>query len=171
MGIEFSNIYRKRAAGLYCINVERNFPGSADTTNLCYWLNSAYFVIGIHDGNEHSLICNRSPNIIWINTAIAINGHIAGLETKTLQVLASVQHSMVFYGRGNQVIALFLRGKRYSFNCKIITFGAAACKGNFGRTTPEDIGYLFAGAINSLHVVAPPRIDTAPIAIFDFKVR
>src|SRR5271157_4907612 len=102
--------------------MERYFSGTAETTNLGNWFNSANFVIGIHDGDKYGLIGDRSPNIIGIDTAMGIYGHIAGLETKALQELAGMQHRMVFYGRGNQMVAFFLRGKRHTFNGKIITF-------------------------------------------------
>src|SRR5215470_17459128 len=151
--------------------MERDFPGAADAANLCYRLNSAHLVVGIHDRDECSLIGKCSTDIIGIDAAIAINGYIGSFEAKTLQVLAGVQHSMVFYRRGNQVVSLFLQGKRYTFNRQVIALGAAACKGDLGRTTAKQLSHLFASAVNGLHGTASQRVDTARVAILGGQVR
>src|SRR5260370_42085313 len=109
--------------------MERDFPGAADAANLCNWLNSAYLVVGIHDRDEDGLIGKRPTDIIGIEAAIAINKHISSFEAKTLQVLAGVQNSMVFYRRGNQVVPLFLRGKRHTLSRQVIALGTPALKG------------------------------------------
>src|SRR5258708_20558553 len=108
--------------------MERDFPGAGDGGNLCNRLNSAYLVVGIHDRDEDGLIGKRSTDIIGIEAAIAINRHISSFEAKTLQVLAGVQHSMVFYRRGNQVVPLFLGGKPYTLNRQVISLGTPTCK-------------------------------------------
>src|SRR5260221_13663110 len=115
--------------------MERNLPGAADAANLCNRLNSAYLVVGIHDRDEGGLIGKCSTDIIGIEAAIAINRHISSFEAKTLQVLAGVKNSMVFYRRGKQVGPLFLWGKRYTFNCQVIPIATAACKGVICLTT------------------------------------
>src|SRR5436190_8887111 len=110
--------------------MERDFPGAANAANLGNWLNGADFVISIHDGDKDSLIGDRSPDIVRIYMAIDIYRYIGGFEAETFQVLAGMQHSMMFYGRGNQMVALFLRCRRHLLNSKIITFRTAACKSN-----------------------------------------
>src|SRR3984893_7685305 len=72
---------------------------------------------------------------------------------------------MMFDGRGNKVIALFLGGKSDALDGKVITFGAAARKCYLGWTTAQYFSHLFTRAINGLHCVATQRIDAARIAI------
>src|SRR5260370_21853764 len=151
--------------------MKRNFPGTADAANLCYRVNSAYFVVGIHDRNEDGLIANCSTDIIWIDTSIAINRHVGSFKAETLQVLARVKHRMVFYRRGNDMVALFLRGKCYTLYRQVIALGTIACKGNLGRPAPKDVSYLFAGTINGLHSMTTQCVDTARIAILSSEVR
>src|SRR5260370_9703742 len=143
--------------------MERNLPGAADAANLCQRLNSAYLVVGIHDRDEDGLIGKRSTDIIGIEAAIAINRRISSFEAKTLQVLAGVQHSMVFYRRGNQVVPLFLRGKRNTFNRQVIALRTAPTKGAPGRTSPKDLSHLFPNAVIIPHGTASPPVDTAPV--------
>src|SRR5258707_4694172 len=136
--------------------MERDFPGAADAANLCNRLNSAYLVVGIHDRDEGGLIGKCSTDIIGIEAAIAINRHISSFEAKTLQVLAGVQHSMVFYRRGNQVVPLFLRGKRYTFNRQGIALRTAARKGELRPTRTQEIHYLLPSGLHWLHGHAVP---------------
>src|SRR5260370_6139093 len=171
IGVKFASIYGQRAGRLHSINMERNLPSTADAANLCYRFNSAYFVVGIHDRNEDGLIANCSTDIIWIDTSIAINRHIGSFKAETLQVLARVKHRMVFYGRGNDMVALFLRGKCYTLDRQVIALGTIACKGNLGRPAPEDVSYLFASTINGLHSMTTQCVDTARIAILSCEVR
>src|SRR5260221_13915621 len=126
--------------------MERNLPGAADAANLCNRLNSAYLVVGIHDRDEGGLIGKCSTDIIGIEAAIAINKHISSFEAKTLQVLAGVQQSMVFYRRGKQGVPLFLRSKRYTFKRQVIALGNAACKGHLVGAAPKDLSPLFPHA-------------------------
>src|SRR6266487_6725998 len=147
--------------------MERDFLGSANAANLGNWLNGADFVISIHDGDKDSLIGDRSPDIVRIYTAIDIYWYVGGIEAETFQVLTGMQYSMVFYGRGDQMVALFLRCKCHPLNRKIITLRTAACKSNLCWTTAKEIGHLLSCTINSLHCMASQRVDTARIAIFD----
>src|SRR5438132_715870 len=128
--------------------MERNLSSSTDTTNLRYRFNSAYLVVSIHHRNEDRLICHCPSYIVRIYSSIAVNWEVGRFEAKAFQVLASMQHGMVLYRRGNNVIALFLRGKCYPFNGEVVAFRAASRKGDFRWTSVEHIGYLFTGAIN-----------------------
>src|SRR5437899_414091 len=131
--------------------MKRYFPSTADAANLANWLNGTHLVICIHDGDKDGFIRYRSSNIIGIDTAIGIYGYVGGFEAETFQVLTGMQYGMVFYRRGNQMVALFLRGKRHPFNGKIITFRTAACKSDLCWTTAKDFSYLLSGTIDSLH--------------------
>src|SRR5437763_11030186 len=111
--------------------MERNFPGSSNAANLCNWLNGPDLIISIHDRDKNSLIGDRSSDIVRIYTAIHINWYIGGFKAETFQILAGMQHSMMFYGRGNQMVTLLLRCKSHPFDCKIITLRTTASKSDF----------------------------------------
>src|SRR5947209_2199424 len=144
--------------------MEGNLSRSAETTNLRYRLDGAHFVVGIHHRNEDRLVSYGPRNIIRVHLPIAINRQVGRFEAKTLQVLAGVQYSMVFYRRGDNMLALFLCGKGYAFNSEVVALRATSRKGDFRRARVQNFGDLFTSAINSLHGMTPQCIDTAGVA-------
>jgi len=86
-------------------------PG--DATDLRNWLDGAYLVVGIHDGDQRGVGPDGASDGIWVHSARTVHRHICDAKAVVaLELLAGVQHRMVLNGRGDDMPSRGAAGHR-----------------------------------------------------------
>ena len=106
------------------MEIDIGFGG--DFADLFHGLQHTGFVVGHHDGDEPRIRPQGPPDIIGIYSPVAIHRNVSHLTAGCLQLLARVQHCMVFDRRGNDVVARFDQTK----DCQVVAFRATAGEDN-----------------------------------------
>ena len=75
----------------------------SDAANLFERLDGAELIVGVHDGDQHSLPSYSLPQFVEINLTFTICREESNAHTALLQSLTRVQHRFVFDGSGDDV--------------------------------------------------------------------
>ncbi len=125
--------YRYLPCRLYCVGVEIYVGFGGNFANLFDGLQDAGFVVRHHDGNELRVRTESPANVIGIDQATTIDGNVGDFASDGFEMLAGIQHRVMFDGRTDYVIA----GAGQAGDGEIVTFGTAAGENDFRCPTPK----------------------------------
>jgi len=66
--------------------------------------------------------------VVEINQPILLHGQIGHAKAELLQMLAGVEHRLVFGGRGDDVVALLAIHLGHALDGEVVAFGGARCE-------------------------------------------
>ena len=101
---EFLNVHFQFADRLHGIGVEWNIVFLSNLANLCERLNSAVFVVDVHDGDKECRIPDCFTELRNANPSVSIHGEIGYLKPALLQILTGMQNGVVLHRRGDDMI-------------------------------------------------------------------
>ena len=154
------DIERHLPCCLYSVGVKVDVRFSSNFPDLLYWLEDAGFIVGHHNGDEPGIRTQRPADIVGINLSTAVHRNISDFTSHLFQVLAGIQHGVMFDGRRNNVVA----GAGESEDSQVVAFGATAGKHDLGRTTSYKRRQRLAGSLNGCTRVLSMMVDGGRVA-------
>ena len=145
---------------LYAVGVEIDVRFGGDLADLFYWLEDAGFIVGHHDGDESGIFAQSPADIVGVNLSPAVHRYVGDFTSHLFQVLAGIQHGVMFDGRRNNVVA----GAGESEDSQVVAFGATAGKHDLGRTTSYKRRQRLAGSLNGCTRVLSMMVDGGRVA-------
>ena len=126
----------KMSCSLHGVGMEKYTVLAAESTDFAYRLDSACFVVGVHDGNKTGGICNSFCYLRGGDDAVSLRTQQCYGKALCFQRFERVQNSMMLHGGGNYVaFALLFAEGRSADKRLVICFAAAGGKENFLRRT------------------------------------
>ena len=138
------HVQRNLARRLDRVRVEVNIGFGGDLSDLVHRLQDASLVIRQDDADELRLRPKRAANIIRINQGLAVYRQVGHGAAHLLQPLAGVQHGMMLNRGGDDVIARLHQAEQG----QVVAFGAAAGEDYLGSATVQQLGNMFARALD-----------------------
>ena len=138
---------------LHCIRMERDAVCTEQCPDLCNGLNAPNLVIRRHDRNEYRILPERRRDIRRIDAPRRVYRQIGNGKPAVLHRTATLEHRMMFNGRGNDVRPLPRSAPRLREppNRPVVALRAAAREENLFGQSPNERRCLF-----------PCTIDTTP---------
>ena len=101
------HVERDLPARLRRVDMEENLMLFGEFSNLHDWLNHADLIVCRHDANQSGLVRNRVPEIVEVDEAIGLDGHVGDAIPIFLQALTRVQHGPMFGDDRDEMSSLF----------------------------------------------------------------
>ena len=97
-------------------------------------LDRADLVVGEHDGDEDGAVGDRARDVVGVDAAVAVDGHVGDVEAELLEVVAGVEDGVVLDRGGDDVVAgaRLLLGEGDAFEGRVDRLGAAAGEDDVG---------------------------------------
>ena len=130
-------------------------------------LDGAIFVIDVHDGYQHRRLANGIAELLQANPSIPVYREIRHFKPALLKVVARMQHGVMFYRRGDDMVALAAALFEFcqSLDGVVIRLRAAAGKHDFAWTfRTDERGDLFASGINGVTRLTSVGMNAGAVA-------
>ncbi len=144
------------------VQIDAGFP--CNFSDFGDWLNGAYLVVGVHDGNDDGFAGNRPAYVIGVNHTVPIHRQVGYLEPLSFQEVAGFQNGVVLNSRGDDMVALAIAGINGAFQRGVIRLGTAAGEDNFLIVGAQERRYAGSCFLNGFSGVLPADIDTGRIS-------
>ena len=107
-------------------------------------LEHADFIVRRHDRDENRLVVHGALQVVEIDQAIFLHGQIGHAEAELLEVLAGVEHSLVFGDCRDDVVALLAVHFGDALDGQVVAFGGAGGEDDFFRGRADQLGDALA---------------------------
>src|SRR5579859_6487154 len=114
------NVHGDFANGLHTVYGKENPALFGNLADFRDGVDDANFVIGVHDGDQNRGRLNGRFQTVQADTPILLHRQIGDLETMLLKVLASIEHSFVLDGLGDDVVALLAEHFRDALDHQVV---------------------------------------------------
>ena len=111
VNIHLLDVYRHMTRCLNSVAVERDAALTAERADLLHGLDSAYLVIGEHDGDKTGILADGRCKLIKADDAVLMHVEQCNLEALLLKPGKAVQHGMVLKLGGDKVLLALARTK------------------------------------------------------------
>ena len=116
--------------------------------DLGYRLDGADLVVGEHHAHHGRVVGDRVGNVVWVDEAIRVRRQVGHVEAELLQMVAGMQHGVVFYAGGDDVVAEAAQGKGRALYGGVIGLRAPAGEHDLACTGAQAPGDDFAGVVH-----------------------
>ena len=147
-------------------------PLASDLADLGEGLNRADLVVGIHHGDEHSVLGEGPAHVIRIHQALTVNRQIGHpVAERVGQLVAGVPDRVVLDRRGDDLSPWPTAGQGGAAERKVVALCATPGKDDLGWPGTEDLGHGSACRVEGLPSSAAVPVDTRWISPSVGKVR
>ena len=138
--------------------------------DLGYRLDGADLIVGEHHAHHGRVVGDRVGDVVWIDEAIRVGRQVGHVEAELLQLVAGVQHGVVFYASGDDVVAEAAQGKGRALDGGVIGLGAPAGEHDLAGAGAQAPGDDFAGVVHCHSRLLRERVDARRVAEVDPEV-
>ena len=112
---------------LHRVGMEIHIRFGGDLSNLLDGLQDAGFVVCHHDRDQLCVWAQGAADVVGIDQAATVDGNVGDFASHGLEMLAGVQHRMMFDGRTDYMVP----GAGQARDGQIVSLGAAAGEDDF----------------------------------------
>ena len=100
--------------------MEQDAPGAGNDGDSRDVIDNTDFVVGVHDTDQDSVLTNCVGNRRCTNQTLVIGIEISDFKVFLLEMLAAVQHRLVFNTGGDDVPSLVTVKMRHALEGKVV---------------------------------------------------
>ena len=142
--VHLVDVDRNLANGLHGVGVEDDAAFAAHLADFRDRLQDADFVVGGHDRDQDGLVVHGALQVVEIDQAILLHRQIGHAVAEFLEMLAGVEHGLVFGDRGDDVVALLAVHFRDALDGEVVALGGAGGEDDLFRGRADQLGDAFA---------------------------
>ena len=131
------------------VGVEDHAAFVAELANLNYRLNYANLVVGVHDRHQDGLVVHCALQVIEIDQAVLLDGHIGDAVPILFEALAGVEHGLVLGNRGDNVVTLLAIHLRHTLDGEVIALGGAGSEDDLFCGRADQLGDTLARGLDA----------------------
>ena len=156
------------------VHVEGQFPGSLDRVgmeedaafprdraDLLDGLHHADLVVDHHHADQNGLVGDGLPKLLEIDQAVPPHRQIGRVASLLLEVLAGVEHGLVFGDHRDDVITLLPVHLGDALDGEVVRLGGAAREDDLLRARADEVGNLLAALLDRLLSLPAERVVAA----------
>src|SRR5579859_1527034 len=113
--------------------MEQHTALTAEPPDLFNRLQDPSFIVRRHDADQDRLVREGMLELIKINKAVALDREISYAAAALFQVLAGIEHGLVFSDNGDDVVSFFATSLCHAFDGQVVTLCGAGGKDDFRR--------------------------------------
>jgi hypothetical protein len=132
---------------LHCVGVKEHALRMAQRADLGHGLDHSNLVVGIHHAHHDGVRASRAAQFVQVDESVALRFYDGDLGAVFFEMLAGVEHGLVFGGDRHDVPASTRRFDR-ALERQIVRFGGAAREDHVARRGPGKVRNLPAGHLH-----------------------
>ena len=144
------HVDRNLADGLSRVGVEDHAALVTELADFRDRLNYADLVVRVHDRDQDRLVVHGALEVVEVDQAVLLDGHVGDAIAVLLEPLAGVEHRFVLGHRGDDVVALLAVHLGDALDGEVVAFGGAGGEDDFLGRRADQLGDALARGLNAL---------------------
>src|SRR5208282_4139983 len=138
--VHLVDVDRNLADRLHGVGMEDHAAFAAQLADFRDWLQYADFVVGRHDRDQDRLVVHGALQVVEVDQPIFLHRQIGHAKAEFLQMLAGVEHGLVFSNLSDDVVALLAVHFGNTFDGEVVAFGGARGEDDLFRGRADQLG-------------------------------